>query len=707
MDSSTVDTISLDIKQVRNLRNPGQTFDQALLAWDAPVDTAYLLDYEITGPGLEPFRTRGLEYTATGLTPDVPYLFHVQARRSQGSPAVPASISVVTLDRVPPTRPQDLELEKTTPSNAMLSWSPSKDNVAVVGYEVRRNGGAWIPCLVTQYPVAHLQPDEKFEVRAVDGSDNRSRTATVVNNTPTVPTKPANLRVTNDAGFAVTLKWNATNADYYDIYCNGNWNQTITENVAVVADLNNGATYTFMVRAADFSGNYAESDPLLVTTKDITAPSRPTNFRITSVTDNSAFLEWDESIDNVGIIGYQIFRNGTPGPTMEETSYLAADLAQGTTYTFIVRARDAAGNHADSYPLAVTLEDTIAPSKPANLRATTVTSNSAFLEWDESIDNAGIIGYQIFSGSTPIITVTGTSYHATGLAENAVYIFKVRALDAAGNFADSEPLRVHLGDRPPKPTNLRITNLTGNSATLEWAPGPVQVTDYGIWCNDELIDTIKITQYIATGLAQSTPYTFKVLALTASGHSSEPAVVEVFLPDTTAPSKPTDFKAAYVSHNFATLDWKAGIDNVGVTRHILFRDDEWLANIDGADTYIRYTATSLASGSKYIFKICAVDAAGNTGDFEYLTVHTSGLNIHPPTNLEFFRISNRNGTIQWEPPIESDGVTGYLLSRDGDVIRELSGLNFIFTDLREGVTHLFEVRAIRDGMYSVPASITG
>ncbi|MNR65354.1 hypothetical protein D3C85_1883620 [compost metagenome] len=66
-----------------------------------------------------------------------------------------------------------------------------------------------------------------------------------------------------------------------------------------------------------------------------------------------------------------------------------------------------------------------------------------------------------------------------------------------------------------------------------------------------------------------------------------------------------------------------------------------------------------------------------------------------------------HGALQWAPPVESEGVTGYELSRDSVVFREIPELYFLFTDLEAGTTYLFEVRAIRHGRLSEPASIRG
>jgi hypothetical protein len=55
-------------------------------------------------------------------------------------------------------------------------------------------------------------------------------------------------------------------------------------------------------------------------------------------------LSWTASTDNVGVTGYQIFRNGTQVGTSTGTTFTDSGLAASTTYTYTVKATDAAGN---------------------------------------------------------------------------------------------------------------------------------------------------------------------------------------------------------------------------------------------------------------------------------------------------------------------------------------------------------------------------
>jgi hypothetical protein len=75
---------------------------------------------------------------------------------------------------------------------------------------------------------------------------------------------------------------------------------------------------------------------------DTTAPSTPTGLAVTGTTPTSIALSWNASTDNVGVTGYQVFRNGVLVATPGGTTF--TDTGVSGSFTYTVRARDAAGN---------------------------------------------------------------------------------------------------------------------------------------------------------------------------------------------------------------------------------------------------------------------------------------------------------------------------------------------------------------------------
>ncbi|GMX66757.1 hypothetical protein Elgi_60290 [Paenibacillus elgii] len=63
-------------------------------------------------------------------------------------------------------------------------------------------------------------------------------------------------------------------------------------------------------------------------------------------TSSSVTLMWGASTDNIGVTGYQVYRGTTLVTTVSgsKLDYTVMGLSPETTYTFTVRAVDAAGN---------------------------------------------------------------------------------------------------------------------------------------------------------------------------------------------------------------------------------------------------------------------------------------------------------------------------------------------------------------------------
>lgn len=77
---------------------------------------------------------------------------------------------------------------------------------------------------------------------------------------------------------------------------------------------------------------------------DTETPTAPANLIATNVTTTSVDLSWTAATDNIGVAGYDIYKNGTYTATTTNTSYAATGLSAATTYSFYTKAKDAAGN---------------------------------------------------------------------------------------------------------------------------------------------------------------------------------------------------------------------------------------------------------------------------------------------------------------------------------------------------------------------------
>ena len=128
-------------------------------------------------------------------------------------------------------------------------------------------------------------------------------------------------------------------------------------------------------------------------------------------------VSWQRSSDRVGVAGYIVYRDGVRiGSTAaSRTRYVVSSLTCGTSHRIAVQAYDRAGNRsARAVILAATSAcvDAEAPSVPANVAQTAVTSSSITISWTASTDNLGVVGYEVLSDGALAGSTASTLYRA-------------------------------------------------------------------------------------------------------------------------------------------------------------------------------------------------------------------------------------------------------------------------------------------------------
>ncbi|MFC4101247.1 fibronectin type III domain-containing protein [Paenibacillus xanthanilyticus] len=170
------------------------------------------------------------------------------------------------------------------------------------------------------------------------------------------PAAPSNLRVTATTSTSVALAWNAATDNVgvtgYDVYRGASIVGSTAGSTLSFTNtgLSASTSYTYTVKAKDAAGNVsAASGSISVTTpgtggSDTQAPTAPGNLAVTGTTSSSVSLSWSASSDNVGVASYQVLNGASVVQTVTGTTATVTGLSASTTYTFTVKARDAAGN---------------------------------------------------------------------------------------------------------------------------------------------------------------------------------------------------------------------------------------------------------------------------------------------------------------------------------------------------------------------------
>jgi chitodextrinase len=265
---------------------------------------------------------------------------------------------------------------------------------------------------------------------------------------PTAPT----LTASGTTQTTTNLSWSGATDNVavtgYDVYRGATLVGSTASTTFAVTGLTASTTYSFTVRAKDAAGNIsADSNSVSVTTLapvvDTTVPTVPT-LSASGTTQTTTNLSWTGATDNVGVTGYDVLRNGVLiGSTTTATTFAVTGLTASTTYTFNVRAKDAAGNiSANSNTVSVT---TLAV---ATVTYCTASANSTA---DERIGrvqlgtinnpSTGTAGYENFTAiSTNLVRGTSNTITITPTWTSTVYSEAYRVYidyNKDGDFVDA------------------------------------------------------------------------------------------------------------------------------------------------------------------------------------------------------------------------------------------------------------------------------
>jgi glucose/arabinose dehydrogenase/fibronectin type 3 domain-containing protein len=287
----------------------------------------------------------------------------------------------------------------------------------------------------------------------------------------TPPTAPASLGATADSATQITLAWSASTdsggsglASYAIERCTGatcaNFVEIATRTTTSFVDtgLVAATAYRYRVRARDGAGNPSGYSPIASATTqtiDTTPPGPPGAIGVAANVPGQLVVSWGAATDasgGSGVAGYDVERcQGTgcsgfaPLSSVTGLSITDAGLAPATTYAYRVRAYDGAGNrgpYATPVEGATLTPDLTPPTAPTALVATTISDSVIRLTWGTSTDSggSGLAGYRVercqgtgCSGFAEIAQPTAATYDSTGLAPSTPYVFRVRAMDGAGN----------------------------------------------------------------------------------------------------------------------------------------------------------------------------------------------------------------------------------------------------------------------------------
>ncbi len=267
----------------------------------------------------------------------------------------------------------------------------------------------------------------------------------------TPPAAPLNLLASAVGPARVDLSWMASTDDTgvagYQILRDGVQIGTATGTSFSDMTAQPDTLYTYTARAFDAAGNSSgDSDPASVTTPaDTSPPTAPANLAAATA-QGGVSLTWSSSSDDVGVVEYDVKRNGVQVGATTTTSFSDVTVQPATTYTYTVVAVDGAANASpDSNAATVTT-----PAPNATLTFTPI--DDSYVESDLPASNFGRA------------TAMGVDNKPV---KNILLKFSVAGIGSGT--VRSAKLRLFCVDASPKGGEFhRLADSTWSETTLNW-----------------------------------------------------------------------------------------------------------------------------------------------------------------------------------------------------------------------------------------------
>ena len=438
-------------------------------------------------------------------------------------------------------------------------------------------------------------------------------------------------------------------------------------------------------------------------------PAAPTNLTAQGG-NNSVTLNWTAS---TGAASYSVYRGTTAGGEsatpiitgITGTTFTDTTAVNNTTYYYEVAAVNSTGTSSMSNEASAT--PSAPPVAPTGLTATAGNA-SVTLSWSVV---TGATGYNIYrgttaggEGATPVTTVTTLGFTDSGLTNGTTYYYKVAAINSGG----PGPMSNEASATPEPPAPAAPTGLTatpGNaSVTLSWTAttGAASYNVYrGTAAGGEgatpIATGLASPAYTDTGLTDGTTYYYKVAAVNSggtSGMSNEASAT----PQLTAPGAPTGLTAT-PGNASVTLTWTL---TTGATSYNVYRGTtaggEGATPIATGLTTPTYSDTGLFNGTKYYYKVAAVNSGGVSGMSNEASATPEPPTPVAPTGLTA-TAGNATVTLGWTA---SSGATSYNVYRGTTAGGEgataiatgITTPSYADTTVTNGTTYYYKVAAV-------------
>ncbi|NWQ78706.1 MPSF protein, partial [Columbina picui] len=382
------------------------------------------------------------------------------------------------------------------------------------------------------------------------------------------------------------------------------------------------------------------------------------------------------------------------------------------------------------------------PGPPTNVHAPEISKTYVVLSWDPPVPRGrepvtyfiekSVVGSGSWQRVNAQVAVKSPRYAVFDLAEGKSYVFRVLSANKHGISDPSEITEpIQPQDTvvvPSAPGRVVATRNTKTSVVVQWDKPKHEENLYGYYIDYSVVGSnhwepsnhkpIKYNRFVVHGLETGEQYIFRVKAVNPVGFSensqeSEAITVQAAL---TCPSYPHGITLLNCDGHSMTLGWKAPRYSGGSPILGYYMDkreanhQNWHEVNSSLITQTIYTVEDLTEDAFYEFKVSAANVVGigqPSDPSEHFkckawTMPEPG----PAYGLTICEVRNTSLVLLWKAPVYEgkSPITGYLVdykevdTEDWITANEkpTSKRYFKVTDLHEGHTYVFKVRAVND-----------
>ena len=453
--------------------------------------------------------------------------------------------------------------------------------------------------------------------------------------------------------------------------------ETSVDSVTVTALANTLATapplltshgYAGVVTASLGSAEYA--------TGTIKVPPAAPVLREGTVAATSIQLVWDAPR---GATSYVITADGTAQSPVTITTFTHTGLSPETEHTYTVTSTDGTTTSAPSNEISATTD----PLPEGSLSFDYNDSGHTEVSFTPSVAGQHTIRYTIATGESSVgsKTVTVTVPQIGTTLTTTLLTLPGYAGEVTASFADTVYATGTVAVPPAAPV-LREGTVTDTSIEITW-DALRSATEYLIYEDDILVDTVSTTTFTHTSLTAGTDYTYTAesrYGTTTSVRSEELAVSTLETPVTS--DKITGVTHEVLPNGSTNIEF---IPNVAATFVITYSDQTVTVEIRGVDL-----ETIVNINTVFGFK---GDVVISIDDEE---VGRLSIQVPPaPPTLSVGVITDTTVTLSWTAPL---GAVSYELFRNDDPtpIEITRALTFTDTGLTAGTEYTYHVISIDD-----------